>query len=528
MNGLINFLLSVVVLVNFIVLIVVLPKKIKNKNSVIFALLSLGSIFWSLSILFFYNNIMPAIFLRGAHFSALLIGIIFIYFSLIFPKKNSQVKLIVFILSMFFVPLAYWTIFSNMIVSYTSGISYELMSGYVYYSIWIGVQFILGIVLFVNQYIHSRNIKDRKKVAYILIGWIITVLPPTVTNLIFPVYNIFNYTWIGPIFTLVLIFSVMLAVIKYKLFHIRIIATEVLVFLMWVFLLVRIFTQRWNDRFIDSILLFTFVIMGVFLIRGISKEISQTERLKRMTKRLARGNEKLKELDKAKSEFISIIAHQLRTPPTIIKGYITMVKNDTNNKFSESSKKSLEKAMRSNDRLIALIEDVLNVSRMDAGGIKYNMQEKQICESVLDPLMDSFFIKAKNKNLKLVLNKPKKPLPKIIMDSQKVKETISNIIDNAIKYTKKGGVTITVKKTKKKMIRVEVKDTGVGITKEDMPELFKKFSRGKNPERLGAEGTGLGIYVSKKIISDHGGKIWAESEGADKGSTFIVELPIKK
>jgi signal transduction histidine kinase len=245
-----------------------------------------------------------------------------------------------------------------------------------------------------------------------------------------------------------------------------------------------------------------------------------------MSKKLEANNKKLKELDNAKNEFISIVAHQLRTPPTVIKGYLNLAKDDPNNKLDEVTKDSLSRALVSNDRLIELVEDILNISRIESGKMQYDFQPNQSIEKLIVELKENFEVRARDHGLKLKLDIPNKKVPYIVMDSKKIRAVLSNLIDNAIKYTSKGSITIKYF-TKNRNVVVEVIDTGIGISKKEMGNLFKKFSRGDNADQLGSGGIGLGIYVGRKIVEAHQGKIWVDSLGTGKGSTFIVELPIE-
>lgn len=342
-----------------------------------------------------------------------------------------------------------------------------------------------------------------------------------------PVYDIYVY----PVFNITVsisIFIVAYAMLKYHFMNIKIALIEAYSLLMFFLFFINIFFYGSTIHLVLNLVTFFGVsLSGILLVRSARKEIRQKEEFETLTRKLARSNAKLKELDRAKNEFISITAHQLRTPPTVIKGYINLAQEDPNNKLDEETKESLERALVSNERLIDLIEDILNVSRIESGKMKYEMKDNSICEDIMQEVYDAFALKAESKGIDLILNKPPKPLPKIKVDRKKIREVISNLVDNAIKYTKKGSVEMRARE-KGGNIRIEVKDTGVGITKEDMPELFKKFYRGKDPSRLGAEGTGLGIFVGNKIVKDHGGKIWAKSDGPNRGSTFIIELPIHK
>ena len=293
---------------------------------------------------------------------------------------------------------------------------------------------------------------------------------------------------------------------------------------------VQIVISNTMQEFLVRIFLFIIITFFFYLVFKATKEINkQKERFRVLAEELERTNRKLVELDGAKNEFISIAAHQLRTPPTVIKGYITMALEEVDeNKSVKSIKEYLRRALNSNERLIELIEDILDISRIESGKIQYHFEDNQNCENILDDLYKAFEVKAKKKGLKMILKRSSKPLPKIKMDSKRIREVISNLIDNAIKYTQKGKVIIEQKLSDDgEKVRTEISDTGVGIAKKDMPNLFKKFSRGMDTARLGSDGTGLGIYVGRKIVRAHHGKIWAESEGVNRGSKFIVELLIK-
>jgi signal transduction histidine kinase len=151
------------------------------------------------------------------------------------------------------------------------------------------------------------------------------------------------------------------------------------------------------------------------------------------------------------------------------------------------------------------------------------MNFEELVENVIEELETT----AKKKKLKLIYKKPKKALPKVRIDREKIRQVVMNLIDNAIKYTEKGKVQVELKLIKNKIL-FSVSDSGMGIEEGDMINLFKKFSRGQGTSVIHTEGTGLGLYVARQMIESHKGKIWAESEGKGKGAKFIFELPILK
>jgi signal transduction histidine kinase len=252
--------------------------------------------------------------------------------------------------------------------------------------------------------------------------------------------------------------------------------------------------------------------------------IELDKKVKIRTREVNARNLELKRKNKEISEFISIASHQLRTPLTIIKGYVSMLLEGSFGKLRKKQENSLDKVFKSNERLINFVNTLLDVSRLDEGRMQYDWEKTKMEEmaySVVDELMPN----AKKKDLALNFHDPKKKLPEIMADKLKLRQVAFNLVDNSIKYTNKGHVDVSVWEEKGK-VYFQVKDTGIGMSPEILSALFKKFSRGQGITLVFTEGAGLGLYVCRKLIEDHGGKIWAESEGPGKGSTFTFWLPV--
>jgi len=248
--------------------------------------------------------------------------------------------------------------------------------------------------------------------------------------------------------------------------------------------------------------------------------------VEKATASLRRANAKLKQLDEAKSEFVSIASHQLRTPLTIIKGYISIMLEGGFGSFSEGARDSLEKVYESNERLIRLVENLLNISRIESGRLKFNFEASNLTE-LLSGVVEELESVADKKNIELVFKVQKKNLPLVNIDREKIRQVAMNLVDNAIKYSQKGKITISVKLDKENML-VSVADHGMGMSKDDQLSLFEKFSRGTDVSLVHTDGTGLGLYVAKQMIKAHGGRIWAESSGLGRGSKFYFSLPVLK
>jgi len=248
------------------------------------------------------------------------------------------------------------------------------------------------------------------------------------------------------------------------------------------------------------------------------------QEVERATKELRRANEKLKKLDSAKSEFISIASHQLRTPLTIIKGYISMVMEGNFGPVPAKIAEALKKVYDSNERLILLVENLLNISRIESGNLQFDFKETDLEElaiSAIDELADT----ARKRNNHLVYKPAAQKLPSVIVDAGKIRHVILNLLDNAIKYSEKSEIIVKLSAEKDRIV-FSVTDEGIGMDNEDIAGLFKKFYRGNVSPLIYTEGTGLGLYVAKQMVEAHKGRIWAKSGGHNKGTSFYFSLPL--
>ncbi len=312
--------------------------------------------------------------------------------------------------------------------------------------------------------------------------------------------------------------------VKYKTFNIKAFGTQVLTITLWGTLASMLFVRTIeNVRIILGLTLILFFIVGILLIRSVKREIRQREQLEILSKELEDANQKLKALDLARAEFISIASHQLRTPPATIKWYMSSILSGDYGKIPKEAFTQLEKVQTTNNGLISLIEDILNVSRIERGKMEFMFQEIELSE-IANQAFEQLIPIAKEKGLKYTFKKPKKTLPKIMADREKLKQVMNNIIDNSIKYTPKGSVEVSLAANSENIV-FEVKDTGKGFSKEEESQIFQKFSRGKESLKHSA-GLGLGLYVAKIIIEQHKGKLFAQSPGEGKGSKFSFTIPI--
>lgn len=247
--------------------------------------------------------------------------------------------------------------------------------------------------------------------------------------------------------------------------------------------------------------------------------------IKSKTEQLRFANERLKELDKLKDDFVSIASHELRTPMTAIRSYVWMALNRADISLSETMKKYLSRTLISTERLINLVNDMLNVSRIEAGRIEVRPQIFDI-QALVEEVVSEVEPKASERMIQIQVEKSR--LPKIFADPDKVSEVLMNLLGNALKFTPPEGKITVGFFTDGLVVETLVKDTGAGISREDLGRLFQKFGRLDNSYVAvsSSSGTGLGLYISKSLVEMMGGKIWASSEGLGKGATFTFSLPI--
>ncbi|MDD5424609.1 MAG: ATP-binding protein [Candidatus Omnitrophica bacterium] len=223
-----------------------------------------------------------------------------------------------------------------------------------------------------------------------------------------------------------------------------------------------------------------------------------------------------------KADFTSMVSHELRTPLTAIKEGIALVIDGTTGELNKDQKEFLNIAKRNVDRLARLINDVLDLQKLESGKLTFNFEPEDINEVVRE-VYDTMVTIAKDKglNIALVLSEG---LPKIVFDRDKITQVLTNLVNNAVKLTDRGGITL-ITEIKDNTLRVTVKDTGPGIREEDIPRLFRRFEQLEKGTERKTGGTGLGLAISKEIVERHGGKIWAESTYGE-GASFIFNLPI--
>ena len=395
---------------------------------------------------------------------------------------------------------------------------------YPVYSSHISLFFLLGFVNLFKKMRRSAGVV-RKQILYILIGYFFAANLAMVTNLILPWFGYFELNWLGQFFSTIVAIFTTYAILKHKLLDIKVIATEGFILILNFLLILQLILSDSYKQFVVNIFVVVAVlVVSYLLIRSVHNEVKRREEITKLARSLEEANVSLRELDKQKTEFLSIASHQLRTPLSILKGYIELIKDGAYGKVEAKTVKALDDMDINNEHLVKLVDQFLDISRIEQGRIKYEFTVIDIC-GLIDSVMNDFKVKAKQKKIEIKWMCPKK-IKKVECDQEKIHHVIFNFIDNALKYSDKGSIKVMFAE-EGGGVAVRVADEGIGFEKQDEVSFYQKFYRGDNVKATAVTGTGLGLYVCRKFIQAHNGRVWAHSDGLGKGSEFGFWIPLK-
>lgn len=389
----------------------------------------------------------------------------------------------------------------------------------------VSVGLVISGIVYIIKKILKANFQEKKPLRLVLAGTFLTFALIIAFNFIFPAFlSDARFIPYGAVFTFPFIAFTAYAIFKHRLLNIKVLSTEILVFPLTIAMLIEVILSQNTVSLVFRFSVFLLVLsVGILLINSVLKEVKQREKLQELSKQLEKVNEKLKVLDKARAEFISIASHQLRAPPATIKWYLAAIRIGDFGHISPKVLEAVKKTEMTNNALISLIDDLLNVSRIERGKMEFLFENTDLVK-IVDEAVNELIPQATAKRLKLLYQKPVKRLPMAVVDREKLQQAIANVIDNAIKYTKKGAVTVNLGRNNGNFL-IKVTDTGKGMDRDEIGRIFDKYGRGKDAATH-APGLGLGLYVCKVIIEHHHGAIKAESAGEGRGSTFVISLPI--
>jgi signal transduction histidine kinase len=490
----------------------------------LYALIIIFATLWSLSTFFTTPGMLPFPYFVWAVYGHYIFGYLaylsFFWFALFYPTPPKRFPLFATVLTIATIFFLVWIpipgfLFERLAPAATLAASIDFnLPVYVTFIVMLSFVFFTALLtLLRTQRLRTRDVLykdlDQYQIYFAILANFVAGILGIVFNLIFPLYGNFSFFYINPILVTSALISIGLYnMLRYNFFNARIILSEFFTGGILILSLTRfILSPSGTERVIDGILLLIMTAFGAFLIQSIFREV--------------RLRAELEKLNEERSEFMSFASHEIRNPITAMRGYASLIVDGTAGEVSAQAKDSAEKILVNGNTVLSLISQFLNKSKLELGQISYAITEFD-AEETVSSVADGFKPHAQQKGLALEKHIDF-PHLKAHGDEAKLREVVGNLIDNSIKYTKSGSITVLLEK-RNSMARIIIQDTGVGIPHETLPHLFQKFSRA-DAHKMNLLGTGLGLYLAKTFIEGMGGKIWAESDGQDKGSRFIIELP---
>jgi signal transduction histidine kinase len=468
----------------------------------------------------------PTFWFRLAAFSVFMFFVTYYFFIVqwFLGKTGRPYRVFGFVILLYALVMAVLALGTDIIVSGSATVGSTARPVFGDAGRWAFYGFVIVLTLLINGILMREYVgfpeERRVKLQYFLIGLALFAGFNIVFNVVLPLaFDVYGYYSLGNYSVAFLLGFTAYAIVKRELFGVRTVLATIFVATVGVLLAIDllVFTERGTIQVFKGTVLVLILCFGYVLVRSVQREVLQRERLQEIAEELRRS-------DEAKTEFISIVSHQLRTPLNAIKGYLSLFLEGVYGKLDAEKRKPMDRLYRSSERLIHLVNDLLGISRIQMGKIELEMGEVDLCE-VVKSVVDEFGMVAEEKGIGLHASCPTDGVPVVGGDKQKLRDSVLNLVDNAIRYTDKGSVEVSVVREINDLV-VRVEDTGPGLDAEEARMLFESFQRGQVGREHWAEGSGLGLYIAKEFITLHGGAIWAESPGKGLGTTFFIRIPL--
>ncbi len=514
MTTLILISLFLTVVVNFLMTAIIFSRGWKQLYNILFSILTLSVSIWCIAIAGFFAKEIFTFninWIAWTHFSALTISLVFLIFASIFPNKILKKPLLYFVALIPFFILSYYLFYTEFIIGSFSGLNYELGGGYVLYQIILSTYFLTGYFLLFMQFKRSDNLVTKQQLKYVLLGSIVSSGLAIITDLALPFVGIFEYTWLGPLFTLILVIAIFIAILRYQLFNIKVIVSEMFSLIVISLLIVDIFlTESLTNLIIKSFVTLSVAFFLYFFIRAIYK-------IETLAKELGETNDRQEKL-------IHFIGHEVKGYLTKSEGAFAGIVEGDYGAVSQEIKDLTVLALKEDRKGVKAVTDILRASNQKKGTVNYEMKPfdfKQMVSRAVAEIRPE----VEAKGLKINLNVEMSPSYGLNGDENQLEEhLVRNLLKNAINYTPSGSITVSLSHEENKIL-FSVKDTGIGINTEDKTRLFTEGGRGKESTKINVTSTGYGLFIAKGIVEAHHGRISVDSPGSGQGSTFFVELP---
>jgi signal transduction histidine kinase len=497
----------------------------RNKTNVVYSIFVLFASMWATGLAFFLmnDNLDQSLLIANFYYiSAAGIPTFFLYFSLLFLNNNTN-KYRPLITVPFLIIVLLFALDSNFLIKevimneWGKNVIFNNTNYYIY-SLYFVSFVIFAYFKLIRSYLESKKNEKEVHLKFIILGTFVGFVFGMVFNLFLPYIGDYKRIYLGPVFSIFMVASIAYSITKHHLFNMKVIVTQILMFVLWVFIFIRtILSSTSEDQIINGGLLLISVVVGTLLIKSVMREVQQREEIQKLADDLKLANQ-------GQSSLMHFMNHQVKGRLGNVKNIFAELLTDDYGEMPRDAKPLLEKGLDEADIGVNYVQNILKGASAENGTLPYDMKPIDL-KSLVTTAFEKQKDRAEKKELKFEL-KIEDGNYEMTGDAVQLGESIRNLIDNSLNYTPEGSVVVSLSNNSH-IYRIEIKDTGVGLSSEDKLKLFKSGGRGEDSLKINVNSTGYGLVFVKGVVSAHGGKVWAESEGRGKGSTFIVELPKK-
>ncbi|MCX6788211.1 MAG: ATP-binding protein [Candidatus Kaiserbacteria bacterium] len=407
-----------------------------------------------------------------------------------------------------------------------------------------------GLFVLYRKYRRALDEHERTNLRFMLWGMTASIVPSGLVGIILPSFGFTSLDWLSPFTVLATVTVIFYSILKYQQMNVKTVAAEIFVLVMAIVLFVNIFLGESVFGIVGKVFIFiAFAFLSYLFIRSIIKEAQQKEQLSDLNQNLnqkvaeqtteirksyeeektlridlEKANEGLRELDKRKTEFLSVVAHQLRTPLSGIKWAISMLMHDKVHEPSDEQKKLLALCETGNERMITIVNTMLHAARIGEGKILDLARTETDLPALISEVITELALVAKERGITVTFTHDEN-IPKLSIDREMVRVAVQSLIENAIKYSKPSGAVSVRIEMQGTQVQCSIADNGIGIPADQQQYIFTRFLRAKNAISTDPNGNGLGLFIAKSILESHGGTIRFTSE-ENKGTTFYFTLNV--
>ena len=523
-----NTLMLMTALFNAGLSIFILRNNLRNATNVLLGAYLATLSAWAVALIFTQIGVSYGVWLYSARFTytaGLIIAGSLYLFSICFPEDtrlDSKTLLMVLAPASLFIILLFASpdFLIRKIVHYDWGNAALLDTNeFLLFTALFCILYLVGLARLWAKGINSTG-ENRTRLFVIATGVTATGIGGLYFDIILasPYINDFRFLWTGPLFNTVLAVVIIYAVFYLRLFNAKVIVAEVAIGLLWIFTFLRtLLAADSQERFFNGLLFLLALVIGDLLIRSVKKEVAQREKIEAQ-------EQELEVVNRQQENLLHFMSHEIKGYLAKSEAGFAAIAEGDYGPVSDDMKNMTTMALTDVRKGVRTVMDILEAANLKRGTVSYNKKEFDLKKSVAW-VVETLRPAAEEKKLTFEYSEPSDSYPVNGDEDKIINHVIRNLIDNSIKYTLAGKVSVSLSR-EGKTARFVVEDTGVGITEEDKKRLFTQGGRGKDSIKVNVHSTGYGLYIAKQIVEAHGGKIWADSDGAGKGSRFVVELPL--